>query len=134
MSCAKGGPNGVGPNLYRHHGQAAGHVAGFGYSAALKEKPGVWDWANMNSWLANPKAYAPGTKMTFAGLSKPEDRANVIAYLNTSSDSPAAAAGGTRRGGRCPCRFGQAEHAGRRQLVGADRSTGRQAAGGQYPW
>ena len=85
---AKGGPNGVGPNLYGTMGKPHGHVPGFGYSAALKGVPGVWDWASMNKWLANPKGYAPGTKMTFAGLSKPEDRANVIAYLNTTSDSP----------------------------------------------
>jgi cytochrome c len=54
----------------------------------LKSVPGVWDWDSMSAWLKSPKAYAPGTKMTFAGLSKPEDRANLIAYLNTMSDSP----------------------------------------------
>ncbi|MFD1949476.1 c-type cytochrome [Sphingomonas arantia] len=85
---AKGGPNGVGPNLYGSVNKPHGHVAGFPYSDALKGKPGVWDWANLNAWLTSPKAYAPGTKMTFAGLSKPEDRANVIAYLNSTSDSP----------------------------------------------
>jgi cytochrome c len=42
----------------------------------------------MNEWLISPKKYAPGTKMTFAGLSKPEDRANVIAFLNAHSDAP----------------------------------------------
>ena len=85
---AKGGANGVGPNLYGTVGAAHGHVAGFPYSDALKGKPGNWDWANLNAWLTSPKAYAPGTKMTFAGLGKPEDRANVIAYLNSTSDSP----------------------------------------------
>jgi len=85
---SKGGPNGVGPNLYGAVGKPHGHVPGFPYSDALKSVPGVWDWDNLNKWLTSPKAYAPGTKMTFAGLSKPEDRANVIAYLNSTSDSP----------------------------------------------
>ena len=58
------------------------------YTDALKSKPGVWDWQSMSDWLKSPKGYAPGTKMTFAGLSKPEDRANIIAYLNQQSDSP----------------------------------------------
>jgi len=85
---AKGAANGVGPNLYGSLGKPHGHVPGFPYSDALKGKPGVWDWDSLNAWLTSPKAYAPGTKMTFAGLSKPEDRANVIAYLNSTSDSP----------------------------------------------
>jgi cytochrome c len=84
----KGGPNGVGPNLWGALGKPHGHVPGFPYSDALKSVPGVWDWDSMSAWLKSPKAYAPGTKMTFAGLSKPEDRANLIAYLNTMSDSP----------------------------------------------
>ncbi|SFR96143.1 c-type cytochrome [Sphingomonas jatrophae] len=84
----KGGANGVGPNLWGTVGKPHGHVAGFPYSDALKSVPGNWDWTALNSWLTSPKKYAPGTKMTFAGLSKPEDRANVIAYLNSTSDSP----------------------------------------------
>lgn len=84
----KGGPNGVGPNLWGALGKAHGHVPGFPYSDALKSVPGVWDWDSMSAWLKSPKAYAPGTKMTFAGLSKPEERANLIAYLNQQSDSP----------------------------------------------
>ena len=85
---AKGGPNGTGPNLWGAIGKPHGHVAGFSYSEALKGVPGVWDWTALNSWLTAPRKYAPGTKMTFAGLSNPEDRANVIAYLNQNSDSP----------------------------------------------
>lgn len=84
----KGGPNALGPNLYGTMGKPHGHVPGFAYSDALKGKPGAWDWNSMSEWLKSPKAYAPGTKMTFAGLSKPEDRADVIAFLNARSDSP----------------------------------------------
>ncbi|MCY7339826.1 MAG: cytochrome c family protein [Sphingomonas bacterium] len=84
----KGGANALGPNLWGTLGKPHGHVAGFAYSDALKGTPGNWDFASMSEWLANPKKYAPGTKMTFAGLSNPEDRANVIAFLNARSDSP----------------------------------------------
>ena len=83
-----GGPNGIGPNLYGTMGKPHGHVPGFAYSAALKAKPGVWDWDGMSAWLLKPKAYVEGTKMAFAGLSSPEDRANVIAYLNSKSAAP----------------------------------------------
>ena len=76
------GANGIGPNLHGVMGQKHGHMAGFAYSADLLAKPGVWDWNNMDAWLAAPKKYAAGTKMSFAGLSKPEDRADVIRYLN----------------------------------------------------
>ena len=84
----KGGPNALGPNLWGAMGKPHGHVPGFAYSDALKSVPGVWTWQGMSDWLKSPKTYAPGTKMTFAGLSKPEDRANLIAYLNQQSDSP----------------------------------------------
>ncbi|WP_010126828.1 c-type cytochrome [Sphingomonas sp. KC8] len=84
----KGGANALGPNLWGALGKPHGHVPGFAYTDALKSVPGVWDWKSMSDWLHNPKKYAPGTKMTFAGLSKPEDRANLIAYLNQQSDSP----------------------------------------------
>jgi cytochrome c len=84
----KGGANALGPNLWGAIGKPHGHVPGFAYSDALKSVPGVWDWNSLNSWLLSPKKYAPGTKMTFAGLSKPEDRANLIAYLNQQSDAP----------------------------------------------
>ncbi|HEY6916892.1 MAG TPA: cytochrome c family protein [Allosphingosinicella sp.] len=84
----KGGANALGPNLWGVLGKPHGHVPGFAYSDALKSVPGVWDWDSLSAWLKSPKAYAPGTKMTFAGLSKPEDRANIIAYLNKQSDAP----------------------------------------------
>ena len=84
----QGGANGLGPNLYGSMGKPHGHVPGFAYSDALKGKPGVWDWNSLSEWLTSPKGYAPGTKMTFAGLSNPQDRANVIAYLNSNSPAP----------------------------------------------
>jgi cytochrome c len=84
----QGQANGLGPNLYATLGKPHGHVPGFAYSDALKGVPGAWDWKSMSEWLANPKKYAPGTKMTFAGLSNPQDRANVIAFLNSKSPAP----------------------------------------------
>ena len=84
----KGGPNGIGPQLWDVVGRPRATEAGFAYSDALKGKPGNWDWDTLGEWLKSPKAFAPGTKMTFAGLSNPQDRANLIAYLNTQSDAP----------------------------------------------
>jgi cytochrome c len=85
----KGGPNALGPNLWGVLGESIGQGAnGFAFSDALKQKGGKWDFKQLNEWLTSPKAFANGTKMTFAGLSKPEDRANVIAYLNKQSDAP----------------------------------------------
>jgi cytochrome c len=85
----KGGPNALGPNLWGVLGEGVGKGAhGFAFSDALASKGGVWEWQNLSDWLHNPKKFAPGTKMTFAGLSKPEDRADLIAFLNQHSDSP----------------------------------------------
>ena len=82
----KGGPNQLGPNLWGVLGEAIGQGRGFAFSDALAKKGGTWNWDNLSQWLTSPKAFAPGTKMTFAGLSNPQDRANVIAYLNQQSD------------------------------------------------
>ena len=84
----KGAPNAIGPALWGVVGSPRAHAPGFAYSDAIKSKGGNWDWDTLGQWLKSPKAFAPGTKMTFAGLSKPEDRANVIAYLNSESDHP----------------------------------------------
>ncbi len=84
----QGQPNGLGPNLYHVLGEPIGQGRGFAWSPALSGHGGNWDWNNMSQWLANPKKFAPGTKMTFAGLSNPQDRANVIAFLNSKSPSP----------------------------------------------
>jgi len=83
----QGGANGIGPNLWATMGKPHGHVPGFAYSDALKSVPGNWDWEGMDKWLANPKKYAPGTKMTFAGLGNPEERANLILYLNAQGSN-----------------------------------------------
>lgn len=91
----QGGAAGIGPNLYGVLGKAHGHQAGFAYSDALKGVPGNWDFEAMNKWLISPRKYAPGTKMSFAGLSNPQERANVIAYLNSQGSNlplPAAPA------------------------------------------
>lgn len=83
----KGGPNALGPNLWGVVGEPIGKGAnGFAFSEALSGKGGNWDWTSLGHWLASPKAMAPGTKMTFAGLSDPKDRADVIAFLSTHSD------------------------------------------------
>lgn len=84
-----GGANGIGPNLYGVMGTAIGsHAPGFAYSSALTGKGGVWDYEAMNAWLSNPRAFADGTKMSFAGLSKPEDRANIMAYMKANGGGP----------------------------------------------
>ena len=86
----QGGANGIGPNLYGVMGTAIGaHAPGFAYSSALSDHGGQWTWENMNEWLTSPRAFASGTKMSFAGLSKPEDRANVMEYLSTFGGAPA---------------------------------------------
>lgn len=90
-----GGASNLGPNLYGIVGKPHAKVPGFAYSDALKGKPGNWDWKALDAWLTSPRAYAPGTKMTFAGLSNPQDRANVIAYMNSQGSNlalPAAPA------------------------------------------
>lgn len=87
---AQGGPNGIGPNLFGVMGKPIGqHVAGFAYSGDLSGHGGNWSWENMDAWLKSPKAFASGTKMTFAGLSKPEDRANIMLYMESMGGAPA---------------------------------------------
>lgn len=87
-NATKGGANQLGPNLWDVMGEPVGKGKGFAFSPALAEKGGNWDWNSLSAWLKSPKAFAPGTKMTFAGISNPQDRANVIAFLNTHSDAP----------------------------------------------
>lgn len=78
-----GGANGIGPNLAGVMGGPVAAKGGFAYSGELKALGGTWDWDKMNEWLKNPKGYVPGTKMSFAGLSKIEDRAAIAMYLNS---------------------------------------------------
>ncbi len=82
-----GGANGTGPNLNGIMGAKHARTAGFAYSSGLVAKPGNWDFAGMDEWLRKPKAYVEGTKMGFAGLSKGQDRADVIAYLNSQGSN-----------------------------------------------
>jgi len=84
----KGGPNQLGPNLWGVLGEPIGQGKGFAFSPALSGKGGSWNWDVLSQWLTSPKTFAPGTKMTFAGISNPQDRANVMAFLNKQSDSP----------------------------------------------
>jgi len=84
----KGGANQLGPNLWGVLGEPIGQGKGFAFSPALSGKGGSWNWDLLSQWLTSPKAFAPGTKMTFAGISNPQDRANVMAFLNKQSDSP----------------------------------------------
>ena len=84
----KGGANQLGPNLWGVLGEGVGVGHGFAFSDALAKKGGTWNFDNLAQWLTSPKAFAPGTKMTFAGLGNPQDRANVIAFLNQHSDGP----------------------------------------------
>lgn len=83
-----GGANGIGPNLHGIMGKPIAAVPGYAYSSALTELSGqVWDWDTMNEWLKSPKAFAPGTKMSFAGLSKIEDRASVSLFMNEAGSN-----------------------------------------------
>jgi cytochrome c len=85
----KGGPNKVGPNLYGIVGDEKGHGRnGFNFSAAMKAKGGKWTFDDLNQFLASPKGFVPGTAMGFAGIQRDGARADLIAYLNTLSDSP----------------------------------------------
>jgi cytochrome c len=84
----KGGPNKIGPNLWGVVGNKMAHMAGYAYSSAVEAMKGQWTFENLNHLLFKPRDFIRGTKMSFAGLSKTQDRADVIAYINTQSDNP----------------------------------------------
>ena len=84
----KGEPNRVGPNLWGVVGRPKASEAGFNYSAAMKAQKGNWTPEDLDVYLTNPKAMVPGTNMTFAGIPRGKERADVITYLNTKSDKP----------------------------------------------
>jgi cytochrome c len=85
----KGGRPLVGPNLWGVVGRPKASESGFNYSAALKAKGGNWTIDDLNHFLNNPRGFIAGTNMTFAGLPRGSERADVIAYLNGLSDNPA---------------------------------------------
>jgi cytochrome c len=85
---AKGEPNRVGPNLYGVVGRKKDAAPGFNYSAAMKKQEGTWTPQDLDHFLTNPRAAIPGTAMTFAGLPRGKERADVIAFLNHNSDHP----------------------------------------------
>ena len=84
----KGGANKVGPHLYGVLNRPRASSDGFAYSSVLKGMGGEWGWEDLSHFLENPRQFAPGTKMSFAGLKKAKERADVIAYLRSLADSP----------------------------------------------
>jgi cytochrome c len=84
----EGGKAGVGPNLYGVVGAPHAHMEGFNYSNALKAKQGPWTFEELNQWLDKPSSYAPGTRMSYAGMPNAKQRADVIDYLRTLSRNP----------------------------------------------
>lgn len=81
----EGAKNKVGPHLNNVVGRKAGSVEGFAYSDALKNSGIVWDEANLDAYIADPKAKVPGNKMVFVGIKDEADRKNLIAFLKSSS-------------------------------------------------
>jgi cytochrome c len=105
----KGGRNLVGPNLYGVVGRDKGSVQGFNYSAAMRKAQGNWTVEDINHFIQQPKSMIPGTTMSFAGVSRATQRADIIAFLNSNSDKPAplpkaaqAPAGDQLKGGDKP--------------------------------
>jgi cytochrome c len=85
----KGGAKKVGPNLWGVVGRMKAAMADYNYSTAMKGKGGAWSLDDINHFIVNPRAMIPGTNMTFGGVSRPSERADILAYLNSLSDSPA---------------------------------------------
>lgn len=132
----KGEPNKVGPNLYGVVGRERASEPGFNYSAAMKGKPGKWTFEDLDHFIMKPQAFVPGTIMTFPGIPRAGERADLIAFLNTKSDSPqplpkaaeaAPAAQPAAAGGQAP-----AAHAPDAQAPGA-QAPGAQAPAQQAP-
>lgn len=123
----QGGANGIGPNLWGVMGEpvGTGH-AGFAFSDGLKKVGGKWDFETMSRWLTSPRKFAPGTKMTFAGLGNAEERANLLLYMNSQGSNlplPAAPAEGA-----APAEAGKPDAAGAKPA--AETAAPAQDAGG----
>ena len=84
----KGGPNKVGPNLWDVVERPRGSHEGYQYTEAMKSKADPWTYAALDAFLASPKAYVPGTKMSYGGIKSAAKRADVLAYLQSLSDAP----------------------------------------------
>ena len=87
-SFEKGGPTKTGPNLYNIVGNKTAHVEGYAYSSGLANLNKQWTYEKLNAFLHKPRSVVPGTKMSFAGLGKAQERADIIAYMRTLSDAP----------------------------------------------
>jgi cytochrome c len=83
----RGGPNGIGPNLFGAYGVSAASRRGYEYSPALRRSGISWSTATLDRFLQNPRAVVPGTKMNFSGVVKPEERKAVIAFLKRRSNA-----------------------------------------------
>lgn len=91
MACHSVNPadgNKIGPNLADVVGAAVAHVGDFKYSGALAGHGGVWSYELLDAWLADPRGTIPGNKMAFAGIARPQERADLIAFLSSATDSP----------------------------------------------
>lgn len=86
---AQGGGAMIGPGLWGVFGRKAASQAGFSYSDSLKASKIVWDAASLDRWIANPRAVASDTKMTYAGMQEAKDRIDVVAYLKVATSPPA---------------------------------------------
>jgi cytochrome c len=84
----KSGPKKPGPPLFGVVGRQVASVDGFSYSAGMKAKGGTWDPQHINEFITNPRKTVPGTNMTYGGLGRPQQRADLIAFLNSLSDNP----------------------------------------------
>ena len=86
-SLEEGGIQKVGPNLYGMFGSKAGFATGFTYSDEMANSAVIWSPETLDPWLLRPSEFIPGTRMVFVGIKKPQDRANLIAFLQTQTSN-----------------------------------------------
>lgn len=82
-------PGKIGPTLYGVIGRPAGSAPGYDYSQAVKDSGITWTPELIDKWLARPSDFLPGNKMVFVGVQDPQDRANIIAFIQQESSKPA---------------------------------------------